>query len=254
MHKIDSKNFTITGHDNHKLSAKFDVPEGEPVGYALFAHCFTCTKDVLAASRIARELKECGIATLRFDFTGLGDSCGDFSDTNFSTNVLDIIAAADFMNEKNAPVSILIGHSLGGSAVLAAAKSIPSAKAVVSIGSPCEVSHVLEHLGDDREKILKDGQANVCLTGRPFVIKKQFVEDAQKTDIKNCVKNLGKALLVMHAPLDDIVGIENAAKIFQWAHHPKSYISLDNADHLITKKDDAAYAARIISVWARRYI
>lgn len=251
---LESGKIRFKGSMGFLLDAKIDTPKGGAQGWALFAHCFTCTKDILAASRIARELTENGIAVLRFDFTGLGKSEGDFSNTNFSSNVADILAAAGFMRDNGCAPSILIGHSLGGTAILAAANKIPESRAVASIGAPCEAAHVLDHFQDEKAQILEKGAAKVCLTGRPFIIKRQFVEDLENSDIRNCVKNLGNALLVMHAPLDDVVGIENAAQIFKWAHHPKSYISLDNADHLITNKHDAAYAARIISCWARRYM
>lgn len=236
------------------LAARLDMPSGPVLAYALFAHCFTCTKDIFAAARLAKTLKDHGIAILRFDFTGLGASEGDFANTNFSSNVDDLVAAANFMRENNIAPSILIGHSLGGAAVLAAAQNIPSAKAVVTIGAPSDAAHVAHHFSSTKDEIMTAGEAEVCLVGRPFRIKKQFIEDIEGVRLEGCVKNLGKALLVMHAPRDQTVGIENAAQIFAWGKHPKSYISLDDADHLLSKKEDAEYAARLISCWVQKYL
>lgn len=248
------KKITFTNSSGQNLSARIDKPEGDIKSYALFAHCFTCTKDIFAASRIAKILTLYGITVIRFDFTGLGASEGDFSNTNFSSNVEDLIAASSFMrNELQAP-SILIGHSLGGTAMLTAAKHIPEAKAVITLGSPSDVAHVAHHFEEDREKILQEGEAHITLAGRPFKIKKQFIDDIESVKIKNHVSNLKKALLVMHAPLDQTVGIENAGEIFTWAKHPKSYISLDDADHLISRKQDAEYAGHIIATWAMKYL
>ncbi len=243
---------TFKGGNGETLSARLDVTE--PKAYALFAHCFTGSKDIYAASRIASKLKEHGIAVLRFDFTGLGNSEGDFENTNFSSNIEDLIAAADFMRQELEAPKILIGHSLGGSAVLAAASQIPESKAIVTLGSPADVAHVAHHFEQDRAKIMTEGEADICLAGRPFKIKKQFIDDIEGFKLESHVKNLKKALLVMHAPMDETVGIENAAQIFGWARHPKSYISLDDSDHLITKKEHAEYAANVIAFWAERYI
>lgn len=236
------------------LIARIELPKGEVKTYALFAHCFTCTKDIFAASRIAAVLSERGIAVLRFDFTGLGESEGDFANTNFSSNVDDLVAAADYLRAEHKAPSIIIGHSLGGSAILHAAKDIKEATAVVTIGSPSDVSHVAHNFKDTIQEIEADGKAEVCLAGRPFTIKKQFLDDIQSVNIKNSVANLKKSLLVMHAPTDQTVGIENASEIFSWAKHPKSYISLDNSDHLLSKKEDAFYAGRVIAEWAEKYI
>lgn len=244
----------FTGASGENLAARLDKPEGEIKSYALFAHCFTCTKDIFAASRIANTLAQRGVAIFRFDFTGLGASEGDFANTNFSSNVKDLIAAADYMREELEAPQILIGHSLGGTAVLAAASSIPEAKAVVTIGSPADAAHVAHNFSDYRERILEEGEAEVCLVGRPFVIKKQFLEDVENIKMQDHVKNIKKALLIMHAPRDMTVGIENAGQIFDWAKHPKSYVSLDNADHLLTKREDAEYAAEIIAAWSQKYI
>ncbi len=245
---------TFTGHGGETLTARLDKPEGEIKAYALFAHCFTCSKDIYAASKISQTLTSHGIAVFRFDFTGLGTSEGDFANTNFSSNVEDLIAAADFMRESlNAP-KIIIGHSLGGSAVLAAANQVEEATAIVTLGSPADVAHVAHHFEKDREAIMSEGEADICLVGRPFKIKRQFIEDIEGFKLKERVKNLKKALLVMHAPMDQTVGIENAAEIFSWARHPKSYVSLDNSDHLISKKEHAQYAGNVIAIWAERYI
>lgn len=237
-----------------KLAARLDLPEGDVKAYALFAHCFTCTKDIFAASRIAKKLQEDGIALFRFDFTGLGASDGDFANTNFSSNVGDLVAAADYMRQEYEAPQLLIGHSLGGAAVLAAARHVPETKAVVTLAAPADAGHVAHHFQDHRDEIMEKGEANVCLVGRPFTIKKQFIEDIEQTKLEESVKNLKRALLVMHAPLDATVGVENAAKIFSWAKHPKSYISLDDADHLISRKQDAEYIAGMIAIWADKYI
>ena len=249
MNKISFK-----GSGGDTLAARLDSPEGDPISYVLFAHCFTCSKDVFAASRIAKTLQTRGYAVVRFDFTGLGSSEGDFANTNFSSNVEDLVAAANFMRDEYQAPAILVGHSLGGSAVLAAASQIPEAKAVVTLGSPADISHVVHNFDDYIDEIERDGEAEVCLVGRPFKIKKQFLDDVRSVKIKDCVQNLKRALLVMHAPLDKVVGIENAAEIFTWARHPKSYISLDDADHLISRQEDAEYAGNMIATWAQKYI
>jgi len=245
---------TFTGGTGQTLAARIDKPELEIKTYALFAHCFTCSKDIYAASRIAKTLTDNGIAVVRFDFTGLGASEGDFANTNFSSNVEDLVAAANFMREEFEAPSIIIGHSLGGSAVLASAEKIPEARAVVTLGSPADVAHVAHNFQSDREKIMRDGEADICLVGRPFKIKKQFIEDIESIKLQQHVNDLKKAILVMHAPLDETVGIENAGQIFSWAKHPKSYVSLDDADHLISRKKDAEYAGHVIATWAMKYI
>lgn len=236
------------------LAARLDLPAGPVRAFALFAHCFTCTKDVLAAKRIAATLAESGIGVLRFDFTGLGSSEGDFANTGFSSNVEDLVRAADFLRESYAAPAILIGHSLGGAAVLVAAERIPEAKAVVTIGAPADVGHVLHHLGGSLDEIRRDGEAEVKLAGRSFRIRLSFVEDAEAQCLERHVSKLGKALLVMHAPQDETVGIDNASKIFLAAKHPRSFVSLDDADHLLTSPEAAAYAARVISAWASKYV
>ena len=245
---------TFKGDAGQELAARIDLPNSDIKSYALFAHCFTCTKDIFAAARIAKTLTQNDIAVIRFDFTGLGASEGDFANTNFSSNVEDIVAAANFMREKFKAPSILIGHSLGGSAILAAAEKIPEARSVVTLGSPADVAHVAHNFKGDREKIMRDGEADICLVGRPFKIKKQFIEDIEGVKLQRHVNSLKKALLVMHAPLDETVGIENAEQIFSWAKHPKSYVSLDHSDHLISRKEDAEYAGNVIATWASKYL
>ncbi|WP_339857710.1 bifunctional alpha/beta hydrolase/OsmC family protein [Thalassospira alkalitolerans] len=237
-----------------KLSARLDLPTGPVRAYALFAHCFTCSKDLTAARKIAQSLTMQGIGVLRFDFTGLGGSGGDFASTNFTSNLDDLRRAADFLRHEFAAPSLLIGHSLGGAAVLAVADSVPEAKAIATIGAPADIEHVTHNFADYLDDIERDGQAEVSLGGRPFVIKQQFVDDLRAHDVETSVGKLHKALLVMHAPMDQTVGIDNASRIFAAAKHPKSFVSLDSADHLLRDPDDAAYAADVISAWAKRYI
>jgi alpha-beta hydrolase superfamily lysophospholipase len=251
---MDYDKIKFTGHLGYSLAARLDKPQGEIKAYALFAHCFTCGKDIVAASRIAKGLSEKGYAVLRFDFTGLGASEGEFSNTNFSSNVQDLVKAADYMREHLGAPSVLIGHSLGGAAVLSAAQYMPEVKAVSTVGAPSDIGNITRHFKDYEQDIMEHGEAEVQLAGRPFKIKKQFVEDVQKQNLKESIRNLGRALLVIHAPRDETVSIENAGKIFTEAKHPKSFISLDKADHLITNRADAQYAADIIAVWAARYI
>jgi len=244
----------FTGAHGHKLAARLDVPAGEIRAYALFAHCFTCGKDVFAASRVAQALTEHGIAVLRFDFTGLGASEGEFANTNFSSNLADLVAAADFMRAAQQAPSLLIGHSLGGAAVLAAAAQMPEVKAVVAIAAPSDPLHVTGLFREHLDEIARAGEAEVQLAGRPFRIKQQFVEDASGHNLKLKIAALRRALLVMHAPGDDTVGISNAMEIFTAAKHPKSFVSLDSADHLLTRREDAVYVANVIAVWSERYL
>lgn len=250
-----SEKATFTGGDGEsRLDARLDLPEGEPRAYALFAHCFTCGKDVFAASRIARALTGHGIAVLRFDFTGLGASDGEFANTTFSSNIADLLAAAGWLRERHEAPKILIGHSLGGAAVLAAAHEISEAAAVCTIAAPAEPTHVRQHLEVSAEEIESTGRGEVRLGGRPFTITREFLEDIDGHKLAERIGRLGKALLVFHSPLDDIVGIDNATKIFVAAKHPKSFISLDDADHLLTRREDAVYVADVIAAWAERYI
>ncbi|MFD2207635.1 alpha/beta fold hydrolase [Kiloniella antarctica] len=236
------------------LVGALELPDQKPSGYALFAHCFSCGKDIPAATRISRSLAEKGFAVLRFDFTGLGGSNGDFGNTNFSSNVKDLVAAARLLRDQYQAPALLIGHSLGGAAVLAAAEQIPEAKAVITIGAPSTPDHVTHLLSDQIETIEKDGVAAVKLGSRTFNITKQFLTDISAHNMKDHIKNLKKALLVFHSPIDSTVGIDEAREIFVTAKHPKSFVSLDNADHLLTNTADAVYVGRTIAAWAERYI
>jgi len=242
------------GTAGQKLAARLDAPDETPTAYALFAHCFTCGKDVFAATRIAQQLAAHGIAVLRFDFTGLGASEGEFANTNFSSNVADLVAAAAHLRTVHAAPALLIGHSLGGAAVLAAAGSVAECKAVVTIGAPSDVRHVRHLLGERLSQIEADGEAEVVLAGRPFTIKRQFLLDAEEQNLAAKIAELRRALLIMHSPRDDTVEISNATRIFTAAKHPKSFISLDTADHLLSARADAAYAADLIAAWAVRYL
>ena len=238
-----------------QLAALLDLPEDEkPIAYALFAHCFTCTKNFKAAANIASALNREKIAVLRFDFTGLGQSEGDFADTNFSTNVADLIAAAEYMSKELEGPQIIIGHSLGGAAVLQAAKDIASLNAVVTIAAPHDPGHVAQHFASVRDQIEREGTAEVNLAGRHFKIKKQFLADLEMQQLDHHIRNLKTALLVMHSPRDTTVGIDNAAKIYSAAKHPKSFITLDDADHLLLKEEDSLYVGLMIASWGSRYI
>jgi putative redox protein len=249
-----SEKLSFEGAGGERLAARLDLPAGEPRAYALFAHCFTCSKDIFAAARISTALAEEGIAVLRFDFTGLGHSEGEFANTNFSSNAADLVKAADHLRATRAAPKLLIGHSLGGAAVLAAARQVPEALAVATIGAPADPAH-LEHLFQEvlPEIEVKD-EAEVLLGGRRFRIKKQFLEDIARHNLEPAIGTLRKALLVFHAPRDAVVGIENASRIFLAAKHPKSFVSLDDADHLLSRKEDAAYVARVLAAWAGRYL
>ncbi len=251
---LRSEKVEFPGSSGGALAARLDLPEGPPGAYALFAHCFTCSKDIFAAQRIAAGLAERGVGVLRFDFTGLGHSQGEFANSNFSSNVEDLLRAAAYLRERRAAPGLLIVHSLGGAAVLAAAGEIPEAKAVVTIGAPAEPSHVLKHLGARRAEIEAQGEAEVELGGRRFRIRRQLIEDIEAHSLEERIARLNRALLVLHAPRDEIVGIENASKIFLAARHPKSFVSLDDADHLLTKRSDAAYVAELIAAWGSRYL
>jgi len=252
---VKFKKLEFTNQAGQQLGGRLDLPpSGDPVAYALFAHCFTCTKDSKAAAYISRALTAAGIAVFRFDFTGLGESAGDFADTTFSSNVADLLAAAEFMQAAYAGPRLLVGHSLGGTAVLRAAAQIGSARAVVTIGSPFNPGHVTRHLRDHRDEIESRGSAEIAIEGRSFRIKKAFLDDLDQAPLAGVVRNLNRALLVLHAPQDHTVGIENAATIFKEARHPKSFVSLDDADHLLSRPDDAGYAGNLIAAWVARYI
>lgn len=245
---------TFPGSSGHELSARLDQPAGVVRGYALFAHCFTCSKDTIATRSIAGRLASLGFGVLRFDFTGLGSSEGDFASTDFTSNVEDLVRAADYMREHFAAPTVLIGHSLGGSAILAAAHRIPEAKAVATIAAPADVAHVLQHFHAKLGDIERDGQATVTLAEREFPISRELVEDARGQVLTDHVANLRKALLVLHSPVDRIVGIDHATKLFVTAKHPKSFVTLDRADHLMSDRRDAVYVAEVIAAWASRYL
>jgi uncharacterized OsmC-like protein/alpha/beta superfamily hydrolase len=251
---MPTERFQFPGSEGQQLAAALDTPDGPVRAYALFAHCFTCGKDVLAAKRIAVALAAKGIAVLRFDFTGLGSSEGDFANSTFSSNVADLVGAADHLRKTYEAPALLIGHSLGGAAVLAAAGQIPEATAVVTIGAPSDPIHVTGHFADSIETIRKDGQAQVSLAGRPFTIKREFLDDIAEHSLMGHIAKLHKALLVMHAPTDDTVRIDNATRIFVTAKHPKSFVSLSGADHLLSNRRDSAYVADVITAWASRYL
>ncbi len=251
---MTTEKLTFPGHAGHDLAARLDLPSGPVLATALFAHCFTCSKDILAARRIASRLAGMGIAVLRFDFTGLGHSDGEFENTNFTSNVDDLLAACKALDDRGMPPSLLIGHSLGGAAVIKAAPQIPTVKGVVTISAPFDPAHVTQNFKGFLAKIVEDGEASVSLGGRPFTISKQFLDDVAKGELTAALKGLKAALLVLHGPLDQVVGIENATQIFVAARHPKSFVTLDKADHLITRPEDAEYVADVIATWAGRYI
>ena len=252
---MELQKFDIPTPEGHRLSALMDLPvDGAPIAYALFAHCFTCSKDLKALYHISRTLTRERIGVLRFDFTGLGESGGDFADTSLSSNVQDLVAAAEFLADRFEGPKLLIGHSFGGAAVIRAAPAIPSCRAVVTIAAPADPRHVSKTLGPAVETIAARGQAEVNIAGRTFTLRKKFLDDLQDADPEAALQNLNRALLVMHSPLDEVVGIENAARIFQAARHPKSFFSLDQADHLLSNLADSRYAGAVIAAWARRYI
>lgn len=252
---MQSKKLTFPGAFGDELSARIDLPDdNEPKGYLLFAHCFTCSKNLKAVGNIARALTDLDIAVFRFDFTGLGESEGDFADTNFSSNVDDLVAAADYLaNEYRGP-DILLGHSLGGAAVIQAAHKIDSCKAVATVGAPCNPVHVKENFQPVLDEIETKGVAEVTLAGRSFTIKKQFLDDLEESRMDSYIRNLDRALLIFHSPLDNTVGIENAAHIFKLAKHPKSFISLDKADHLLMDEADSTYVGEMLATWSSKYL
>ena len=250
-----SQKVSFTNSNGYELSARLELPVNQhPHTYAIFAHCFTCNKNLTAVRNISRALNMAGIAVLRFDFTGLGDSEGDFADTNFTSNVEDLVAAADYLTENHQTPRILIGHSLGGAAVLCAAGKLPDVKAVATIGAPFDPKHVSHLFDANIDEINTEGEANVNIGGRSFKVKKQFLEDLKAQLVEDKLKNLRKAILVMHSPQDRTVEVENARRIYSTAHHPKSFISLDGADHLLSRKKDSLYAGDMIACWAKRYI
>ena len=246
---------TFKNNKEQSLVGRLELPvDRHPHNYVLFAHCFTCNKNLLAVKNISKALTTNGFGVLRFDFTGLGESEGDFADTNFSGNVQDLVAASNFLKENYMAPTLLIGHSLGGAAVIFAADEIDSVQAVSTIGAPANPKHVKHLLKSGLEEINKQGEAIVNLGGRNFKIKKQFVDDLETKSLPETAKNLRKPLLVLHSPQDDTVGIKNAEDIYIAAHHPKSFVSLDGADHLLSKKEDSSYVGDVIAGWAKRYI
>lgn len=249
----ESEKLTFTNNRGLSLDGVLEKPTGHITAYALYAHCFTCSKEIAAAVKISRALATHGIATLRFDFSGLGRSEGDFADTTFSSNITDIHAAADFLRQNYQAPALLIGHSLGGAAVLGAAGDIEEVKAVATIGAPSEPSHVQHLFTHELDKIIHHGKACIDLADRKVTISKAFVDNIKSYDLKEKVSKLKKALLILHSPVDQVVGIENAQALYVAAEHPKSFISLDNADHLLGKTADAWYAAQVIAAWATRY-
>ncbi|MEL7254157.1 MAG: bifunctional alpha/beta hydrolase/OsmC family protein [Pseudomonadota bacterium] len=251
---MPTERLSFTGHNGDELSARLDLPDGPVLATALFAHCFTCSKDIPAARRISARLAGAGIAVLRFDFTGLGHSGGEFENTTFRSNIADLLKAARALEARGMAPQMLIGHSLGGAAVLGAARQMDSVRAVVTIGAPFDPGHVTHNFGGALEEIEEEGGAEVMLGGRPVRIGKNFVENVKAERLEGEIAGLKRALLVLHAPLDATVGVENAAAIFRTAKHPKSFVTLDNADHLITDPCDAEYAADLISAWATRYL
>lgn len=246
---------TFPNDEGQQLAGRIDYPvNGQPIAYALYAHCFTCTKDLRAIGRITETLALHGIATLRFDFTGLGMSEGDFSATNFSTNVGDFQAAARYLSSEHEAPEVVIGHSLGGTVAIAATGILESVRAVATIAAPSSPDHIKRHIAENLDAIRADGEAQVLLAGRPFTLRRHFLDDIESVDLSQHIASLDRPLLVLHSPLDQTVGVENASEIFLQARHPKSFVSLDKADHLISDDTDARYVAEVIASWASRYI
>lgn len=250
-----TERFTFTGSSGAQLAARLDRPEDEPRAYALFAHCFTCSKDVMAASRISRRLVERGFGVLRFDFTGLGGSEGKFANTTFTSNVEDLVLASEALGTRHVVPQLLIGHSLGGAAALAAAPRLPDVTAVVTIAAPFDPGQIRHVFSDDALRQIRErGEAEVTLAGRTFTVGAELLDDADGQHLDTLLPDLGRALLVMHAPLDDVVDIDNARRIYTAARHPKSFVALDGADHLLSRHADADYAADVLAAWASRYL
>lgn len=251
---MPSRKITFTGSQQAELAGRLDTPDEAPRAWAVFAHCFTCSKDSKAAAYISRALALAGFGVLRFDFTGLGSSDGDFANTHFSSNIDDLVAAADWLRSEHGAPALLIGHSLGGAAVLAAAGRIADCKAVATIGAPFDPAHVVKQLGAGVEQIKSEGEATVQLAGRPFTVRRAFVEDLTSQKQAERIHGLRRPLMVLHAPRDATVGIDHAGQIFQAALHPKSFVALDDADHLLSRPQDAQFAADVIAAWAGRYL
>ena len=251
---MPSERIEFAGSLGEPLAGRLDTPDKRPHAWAIFAHCFTCSKDSKAAAYIARALSEAGFGVLRFDFTGLGGSGGDFANTHFSSNVDDLLAAADWLREQHGAPALLIGHSLGGAAVLAAAQRVADCQAVVTLGAPFDPAHVTQQLGEDLQVIEAEGEASVSLAGRQFKIRRAFLEDLNGQPQADRIRALAKPLLILHAPLDKTVNVDNARRIFENAVHPKSFVALDGADHLLNSAEDAQFAASLIAAWSRRYV
>ena len=252
---MKTERFEFPGALGQPLAGRLDLPDdGEVLDYVVFAHGFTIGKNFKPLQTIAKALVDEGYGMLRFDFTGLGGSGGDFSDTNFSTNVAEIEAAAAYLEANYEAPGIIVGHSFGGTAALKAAENLPSVTAIATIGSPCSTTHIVHNFGDKLEEIIESGQAEVMLAGRPFIIKDQFLDDIKKHDIAEGVADLDRAILIFHSPQDRVVNIDNAGHLFRFAKHPKSFVSLDGADHLLLSNDcDADYVGRVLAAWAPRY-
>jgi len=242
------------GSDGAQLAGTLELPDGPPQAWALFAHCFTCGKDSVATSRISRALAKLGVAVLRFDFTGLGHSEGSFTNTGFSSNVDDLVCAAEYLRTNHQAPTLLVGHSLGGAAVLAAAHRIPGTRAVVTLAAPADTAHVLKLMSTAVDEIAASGDAEVSLGGRSFRIRREFLDDVATQPQRDRIRSLGAALLVLHSPTDELVEVDNARQIFEAALHPKSFVAIDGADHLLTRKVDADYVANVIASWASRYL
>jgi putative redox protein len=252
---MNSLKVTFQNQTGQSLSGRLELPADRKAhNFAIFAHCFTCTKNLSAVRNISRALTSKGIGVLRFDFTGLGESDGNFENTNFSGNVDDLVAASNFLSETYSSPTLLIGHSLGGAAAIFAAANLPEIKAVATIGAPSSPQHVQHLFKSDTAQIEATGLAEVQLSGRSFTIKKQFLDDLKAKSLGSIVKQMRKALLIMHSPQDELVGIKNAEELYIAAHHPKSFISLDGADHLLSKKEDSLYVGSVIAEWASRYL
>lgn len=255
MTDIVTEKVEFPGSEGHVLSARIERPShGAVRGWALFAHCFTCGKDFVAARRVSQALADDGLAVLRFDFTGLGASEGEFAETTFSSNVADLVAGADWLRRHHGPPRVLVGHSLGGAAVLAAAGEIPEVAAVATIAAPSDPAHVRHHFDGVADEIAAEGRASVTLGGRDLTIGRDFLDDIERWDLLARVRNLRSALLVFHGPLDSVVSIEHARRLFEAARHPKSFVSLDSADHLLARDADSRYVGAVLSAWASRYL
>lgn len=254
MNAAGRERVTFPGAHGVELVGRLHLPAGRPAAYAVFAHCFTCGKDVHAAVRVSRALAEQGIATLRFDFTGLGESPGDFAGTTFSGNIADLVAACDWLRREREAPRLLVGHSLGGAAVIAAAPRVPEVRAVATIAAPADPAHVRHLLAPAREELEARGEAEVSIGGRPFRIRRDLLDDLARHESSEAIAALGRALLVLHAPGDRVVGIDHARRLFEAARHPKSFVSLDGADHLLSRAEDARWAAGLIAAWAVRYV